>query len=492
MGISLTFDEVMTYKGEYTVVPIAKEMVSDMVTPIAYLARIKEHNERCFLLESADGDGNHGRYTFLGYDPLMRLRATAEGVEKIVSTGQKETSELIKEDINQVLRDLLQAYKAPHLEALPPFTGGLVGYFSYDYISAVESVLQFTSPDELSLPYYDVMLFQSVIAFDHRKQKLFLISHVPLGEGRVGYDKGVEKIHEMEAFLLGTTPNLLLDKMAIGSFTSNVTKSGFIKMVEKAKQYITEGDIFQVVLSQRFTAPCEGTLLSAYRQLRMINPSEYMFYLHNEEVEIAGASPETLVKIKDGRISNLPIAGTRKRGETQEEDESLATELLGDEKELAEHTMLVDLGRNDVGRVSRFGTVQVSRLMKIARFSHVMHIVSEVAGEMAPDKDVLHVLGSILPAGTLSGAPKLRACEIIDELEPSRRGFYGGGLGYIDFSGQMDTCITIRSIIKKDGYAHIQAGAGIVADSIPEKEYEESVHKSMAMIKALEAVKKEG
>lgn len=498
MAVSLTFEECMKQGIGYSVVPVCKEILNDMVTPLAFLMRIKEGNKRCFLLESADGDGNQGRYTFLGYQPSMRLRAGDEGVAVTQLEGQtgidrevKETEEIIvyTEDMNGILRRIFKEYRAPQMTNLPPFTGGLVGYFSYDYISSHEPILTFKAKDVLGLPYYDVMLFDSVIAFDRLKQKLFLISNVVVADGRIGYDKALRKIAEMEQFLMETKPQLTLEKVKMGEFTSNFSKEEFEKNVETAKEYIKNGDVFQVVLSQRFSAPYEGSLISAYRALRNINPSEYMFYLLNEEVEIAGASPETLVKIENRHIMNLPIAGTRRRGATPAEDEALEKELLADEKELAEHTMLVDLGRNDVGRVSAFGSVHVSRLMKIARFSHVMHIVSQVEGDLAEDKDAIDALGAILPAGTLSGAPKIRACEIIDELEPSRRGFYGGGLGYIDFAGSMDTCITIRSIIKKDGTIHIQSGGGIVADSVPENEYYESMNKAMAMMKAIETVK---
>lgn len=484
----LTFEECEKHGKEFTAIPLVREILSDMVTPLAFLAHTMEGNMRCFLLESADGSGNQGRYSFLGYDPLLRLRAK-EGRVEVRQGGAVTVQE--DGDVSAVIREVLAGYKVPRIEGLPPFTGGLVGYFAYDYIACFEPSLKLTAKDDLELPDYDLMLFDCVIAFDRLKQKLFLISHMDPKEGKAGYNRAVRKLDEMENYLMEATPRLPVQKVKLGEFKSNMTKEHYLDMVRRTKEYIRQGDIFQAVMSQRFSAAYEGSLLEAYRQLRVINPSEYMFYLRNEEVEIAGASPETLVKVQDRHIMNLPIAGTRKRGATPEEDELLEQELLADEKEQAEHTMLVDLGRNDVGRVSRFGSVRLSRFMKIARFSHVMHIVSQVEGDLADDKDSLEALGAILPAGTLSGAPKLRACEIIDELEPNKRGFYGGGLGYIDFSGNMDVCITIRSIIKKNGIAHIQSGGGIVADSVPENEFQESINKAMAMMKAIERVKGE-
>jgi len=330
------------------------------------------------------------------------------------------------------------------------------------------------------------MLFEKVIAFDNIKQKIVLIANIHLDEPDVNYNKAVWELKQLADLLRNGEKKKEPSGKLLGEVTAMFSKEEYCDMVEKAKNYIREGDIFQVVLSNRLSAPFEGSLLNTYRVLRTINPSPYMFYFSGTDVEIAGASPETLVKLEDGVLHTFPLAGTRPRGKTPQEDAELEKELLADEKELAEHNMLVDLGRNDLGRVSRFGTVEVEKLREILRFSHVMHIGSTVRGQIREDKDALDAIEAVLPAGTLSGAPKIRACQIIDELENNKRGIYGGAIGYIDFSGNMDTCIAIRIAYKKNGKVFVRSGAGIVADSDPEKEYQECLNKAKASLKALE------
>ncbi|MGL4790064.1 MAG: anthranilate synthase component I family protein, partial [Anaerotignaceae bacterium] len=368
---------------------------------------------------------------------------------------------------------------------MPPFAGGLVGYFSYDYIKYSEPTLNLDAKDEEAFKDVDLMLFDKVIAFDNFKQKIILIVNIETRDFEENYEKGKEELKTMARILkngeVGKNPPLKLKS----DFSPLFSKEQYCNMVEKCKNYIYEGDIFQVVLSNRMEAEMEGSLLDTYRVLRTTNPSPYMFYFTSNDVEIAGASPETLVKMENGILHTFPLAGTRPRGETAEEDERLAQELLNDPKEVAEHNMLVDLGRNDIGKVSKIGTVQVEKYMSIEKFSHVMHIGSTVKGEIAKNKDALNVIDAILPAGTLSGAPKLRACQIINELENSKRGIYGGAIGYLDFSGNLDTCIAIRLAFSKNGKVFVRSGAGIVADSKPEMEYEECINKAKAVMNAI-------
>jgi len=384
------------------------------------------------------------------------------------------------------LREVLSKYRSPKIEGLPPFTGGLVGYFSYDYLGYSEPEAKSKARDTEGFRDVDLMLFEKVIAFDNIKQKIVLIANIHLDEPDVNYNKAVWELKQLADLLRNGEKKKEPSGKLLGEVTAMFSKEEYCDMVEKAKNYIREGDIFQVVLSNRLSAPFEGSLLNTYRVLRTINPSPYMFYFSGTDVEIAGASPETLVKLEDGVLHTFPLAGTRPRGKTPQEDAELEKELLADEKELAEHNMLVDLGRNDLGRVSRFGTVEVEKLREILRFSHVMHIGSTVRGQIREDKDALDAIEAVLPAGTLSGAPKIRACQIIDELENNKRGIYGGAIGYIDFSGNMDTCIAIRIAYKKNGKVFVRSGAGIVADSDPEKEYQECLNKAKASLKALE------
>ena len=382
----------------------------------------------------------------------------------------------------ETLREVLRDYRSPKLEGMPPFTGGLVGYFSYRMVGYAEPVLKLR---ESQFNDYHLMLFDRVIAYDHLTQKILVVVNVPIGDLEAGYDRALKEIQKLIALIRDTAPLPVFNADEHPQFSCNVTKEEFCRRVEKTKGYITEGDIFQAVISRRFEADYQGSLLNTYRVLRTTNPSPYMFYIRTGDVEIAGTSPETLIKLQHGKLSTYPVAGTRPRGADDQEDAELERDLLSDEKELAEHNMLVDLARNDLGKISRFGSVKVKEYMQIHRYSQVMHIASIVEGDIRPDKDAADAIVTALPAGTLSGAPKIRACQIIDEVEGEPRGIYGGAIGYIDFSGNMDVCIAIRMAVKKDGKVTVQAGGGIVADSVPENEYQESANKARAAMNAV-------
>ena len=465
--------------GKYNVLPVSCEILSDFTTPIETMRVLKNVSTHCYLLESAQANETWGRYTFLGYDPKMEITCI-NGVMKIGNLKVKT------DNPSDYLRQILADYKSPRFDYLPAFTGGLVGYFAYDYLGYSEPSVKREGADTENFKDADLMLFDRVIVFDHLRQKLILIVNMSLKDVEVGYNKAVMELKQLAGMLKnGEKKNEPGGKLK-GEVTALFNREQFCSMVEKAKHYIREGDIFQVVLSNRLSAPFEGSLFNTYRVLRTINPSPYMFYFSGTDVEVAGASPETLVKLENGVLHTFPLAGTRPRGKTDEEDRAFEAELLADEKELAEHNMLVDLGRNDLGKISKFGSVQVEKLHSIERFSHVMHIGSTVSGEIADGYDALDAIEAVLPAGTLSGAPKIRACQLIGELEQNKRGIYGGAIGYIDFAGNMDTCIAIRIAYKKNGKVFVRSGAGIVADSVPEKEYEECLNKAKSVLKALE------
>ena len=465
--------------GIYRVLPVSCEILSDFTTPIEAMRILKNVSTHCYMLESAQASETWGQYTFLGFDPKLEITCV-DGEMKIGEFRVKT------EDPSAYLRQILAAYKSPRLDDLPPFTGGLVGYFSYDYLGYSEPSVRSEAEDTEAFRDLDLMLFDKVIAFDHLRQKLILIVNMSLDEPETGYNKAVLELRQLADLLRSGVKMQEPAGRLLGEVTPLFDREQFCRMVEYAKQHIREGDIFQIVLSNRLSAPFEGSLFNTYRVLRTINPSPYMFYFSGTDVEVAGASPETLVKLENGVLHTFPLAGTRPRGKTPEEDRALEEELLADEKELAEHNMLVDLGRNDLGKISRFGTVQVEKFHTIERFSHVMHIGSTVRGEIRPDKDALDAIEAVLPAGTLSGAPKIRVCQLIAELENNKRGIYGGAIGYIDFTGNMDTCIAIRIAYKKNGKVFVRSGAGIVADSEPEKEFEECLNKARASLKALE------
>ncbi len=465
--------------GQYNVLPVSCELLSDFTTPIETMRILKNISTHCYLLESAQQGEKWGRYTFMGYDPKMEITC----IDGHLKAGDFR---ITTDNPSEYLRQLLANYKSPRLDYLPSFTGGLVGYFSYDYLGYSEPTVRREVEDTEAFKDVDLMLFDKVIAFDHMRQKIILMVNIRLDDVEVGYNKAVLELKQLADLLRhGEKKNEPGGKL-LGEVTPLFHREQFCGMVEKAKHHIREGDIFQIVLSNRLSAPFEGSLLNTYRVLRTINPSPYMFYFSGTDVEVAGASPETLVKLENGVLHTFPLAGTRPRGKTDEEDKALEAQLLADEKELAEHNMLVDLGRNDLGKISRFGTVEVEKLHSIERYSHVMHIGSTVRGEIREDKDALDAIEAVLPAGTLSGAPKIRACQLIGELENNKRGIYGGAIGYIDFTGNMDTCIAIRIAYKKNGKVFVRSGAGIVADSVPEKEYQECINKAKSCLKALE------
>lgn len=480
MKILPEFREVkkIAESGQYNVVPISCEILSDFTTPIETMKILKNVSTHCYMLESAVADEQWGRYTFLGFAP--KLEITCIDGEMQIGNVKIET-----ENPSEHIRQILADYKSPRFAYLPSFTGGLVGYFSYDYLGYSEPSVRCRVEDSEAFKDVDLMLFDKVIAFDHVRQKIILIVNMSLDDIEVGYNKAVLELKQLVELLKKGEKKQETKGCLMGEVIPLFEKEQFCGMVEQAKQYIREGDIFQIVLSNRLSAPFEGSLLNTYRMLRTINPSPYMFYFSGTDVEVAGASPETLVKLQNGILHTFPLAGTRPRGKTNEEDRALSQELLADEKELAEHNMLVDLGRNDLGKISRFGTVKVEKFHTIEYFSHVMHIGSTVRGEICKGKDALDAIEAVLPAGTLSGAPKIRACQLNGELENNKRGIYGGAIGYIDFTGNMDTCIAIRIAYKKNGKVFVRSGAGIVADSVPEKEYTECINKAKAVVDAL-------
>ncbi|MBE1445955.1 anthranilate synthase component I [Paenibacillus sp. OAS669] len=483
--------EVIRLSRQYNLIPVVRTLMADTETPI----RVFQHfyqEKRAFLLESVEGGVKWARYSFIGTDPFLMITAK-NGVTQIES--KNETKHSLEKPI-EVLKGYLRAYSSPSLPDLPRFTGGAVGFFGYDLLQYYEK-LPAHRVDDLQMNDIQFMFCDQVIVFDHFKQQIKVIAnvHVPQhgsdAEIAAAYEATCAKIDETMERLKRPLPVFSMaqqqipEEVELGELKSNVTKEQFIANVEKAKEYIRAGDIFQVVLSQRFEIETDVSPLHVYRILRTMNPSPYMYCLKMDDEVIVGTSPELLVRVEDEKVETRPIAGTRPRGATPEQDQAYEIELLADEKERAEHLMLVDLGRNDIGRVSEFGSVHCDTLMQVERYSHVMHIVSNVSGKIAKDKDFFDAFISCLPAGTVSGAPKLRAMEIIAEVENEARGAYAGAIGYLGFSGNMDTCITIRTIIFKNGKAYVQAGAGIVWDSVAESEYQETVNKAKGMLKSI-------
>lgn len=487
MKISPTLSEAkeIAATGKYNVLPVSCEILSDFTTPIEAMRILKNVSTHCYMLESAQANETWGRYTFLGFDPKLEVTC----LNGMMRMG---TLEVRTDSPSRYLRQILASHKSPRFDYLPPFTGGLVGYFSYEYFGYSEPSVRCAAADTERFKDVDLMLFDKVIAFDHLRQKIVLMVNMPLDEPEAGYNKAVLELRQLMELLKNGAKREEPGGRLLGEVTPLFNREQFCAMVEQAKRHIREGDIFQIVLSNRLSAPFEGSLFHTYRMLRTINPSPYMFYFAGTDVEVAGASSETLVKLEDGVLHTFPLAGTRPRGRTPGEDQALEAELLADGKELAEHNMLVDLGRNDLGKISRFGSVQVEKLHSIERFSHVMHIGSTVRGEIREEFDALDAIEAVLPAGTLSGAPKIRACQLIGELEDNKRGIYGGAIGYIDFTGNMDTCIAIRIAYKKNGKVFVRSGAGIVADSVPEKEFEECLNKAKSSLKALELAQEDG
>ena len=485
--------------GDYRRIPVCMEMLSDSCTPVEVMKILRKASRHCYLLESASQSEVWGRYSFHGYDPGMEITFLDDilTIRETMPDGVEQKTIKKIDHPGDVLREILDRYKTPQMEDMPSFTGGLVGYFSYDYIKYSEPKLKplmksrVKEGENQDFRDMDLMLFDKVIAFDHYRQKLLLITGVMTDDIETSYEAAKDTLREM-AKLIKTGEKEVFKPLELKTeITPHFSEKQYCEMVEKAKEYIREGDIIQVVLSNPMRAEAEGSLFDTYRVLRTENPSPYMFYFSSDDIELSGASPETLAKLENGKISTFPLAGTRPRGKDDEEDKALEAELLKDEKELAEHNMLVDLGRNDIGKVSEIGSVKVEEYLSIERFSHVMHIGSTVTGKIRADKDAVDAVDAILPAGTLSGAPKFRACQIIEELENDKRGVYGGAIGYLDFTGNMDTCIAIRLVYRKNGRICIRAGAGVVADSVPENEFRECINKAKAVVTAI-GMAKEG
>lgn len=481
------FEKIKDYKEKFNLIPVSISLFADMDTPISTFKKL-ETEKFCFLLESVEGSEETNRYSFIGRNPFLTFKSYKD--EAYIKDFNGNT---VKERGNpiEILRKYVKKYSSPVIEGIPSFSGGAVGHFSYDIVRLTED-LPNAPEDDIGCPDMNFMFMDEIIAFDHKAQRIIITVNMHVDEDtdlKLQYSRATERLLEIRSEILRTLDRDIKPKTNFRSLSkpkSNVTKAEFCKNVEKAKEYIKNGDIFQVVLSQRFCIENYNYPFNAYRAIRVINPSPYMYYLKFDGYQIAGASPELLVRVENGEVMTSPIAGSKPRGKTAEEDIQNEKELINDPKENAEHVMLVDLGRNDIGKVSEFGTVKVTKYKYIQRFSHIMHMTSDCKGRLRADKDAFDALTSVLPAGTLSGAPKIRAMEIIDELENVKRGIYGGAIGYISFNGNMDSCITIRTAVFKDNKAYVQAGGGIVYDSIPENEYEESVNKSMAMISAIE------
>ena len=481
-----TLAEIQRLSAYGSVIPVHKDILGDLLTPAAAFLRLAHGRNRVFLLESVEGGERLARYSFIGWDPFLVIRG--KGGELTT----EEIGEVIAEHTGlfDKMRSISGKYQSVPMPGLPPFLAGGVGYFGYDLVRQFEK-LPSLAADDLGLDDFHVMYFSTVLAFDHLRHRIHIVANILMPRGsrdlQTRYNDAVLRIEQAEKRLMA--PISLPAPAASAAFpepSSNLSESRYCANVEKAKAYITAGDIFQVVLSQRFAVKIACDPFDIYRALRSINPSPYMFFLRMDGLSLIGASPEMLVRVRGRRVEYGPIAGTRPRGATPEEDDALAVELRADTKECAEHLMLVDLGRNDLGRVCEYGSVRVTDLMRVEKYSHVMHLVSSVEGHLQTKLDCFHALAACLPAGTVSGAPKVRAMEIIEELEPCRRGIYGGAIGYADFSGNLDTCIALRTLIVKDGIAYVQAGGGIVADSIPEREREESMNKARALMRALD------
>ena len=483
--IQPTFEQAKELAKDYAVIPIRREIFADIRTPIEVLRILKKASSHVYLLESVENQETWGRYTYLGFNPKIEVTCMNH-----IMTVRDDKGSVVKEEKvthpDEFLSRFIREHRAPRLDGFPSFTGGLVGYFSFDYIKYSEPTLNLDAEDQECFKDVDLMYFDKTIAYDNITQKISVICNAGAANIEESYLQAEKDIEEIiDLIRHGEAADIPPAKLT-SDYRRLFEKPAFCEMVEKAKRYIYEGDIFQVVLSNRLEADMEGSLFQTYRVLRTINPSPYMFYFSSDDMEVAGASPETLVKLEDGIVHTFPLAGTRKRGATPEEDAALEKELLADEKECSEHNMLVDLGRNDIGKISEFGSVEVEKYMAIERYSHVMHIGSTVQGKLRADKNALDAVNSILPAGTLSGAPKIRACEIINELENNKRGIYGGAIGYIDLTGNLDTCIAIRIAFKKNGKVFVRSGAGIVADSVPENEYEECLNKAKAVMQAIQ------
>jgi anthranilate synthase component 1 len=489
----------------HTLVPVFRTLVADLETPVSAFLRAAWQAPECFLLESVENGEKVGRYTFIGLNPYKRI--VSRGRQITITEGKRVVH--LEGDVFAILREALSGHTPAHIPGLPPFTAGAVGFFSYDVVRQIEK-LPATAPDELHVPDACLLFFDEVLAFDHVRKEILLIAtaDVTLQSPSTAYDDAVKRLNRLEKRLAQPLPKLPKPKTT-GKLkvTHRTKKKDYLAGVERIREYIRAGDVFQTVYSQRLDLVPEVDPFAVYRALRTVNPSPYMYFLRVTpdappaskaakptrpgkpvpgRLEVAGSSPELLVRVHQGTVEYRPIAGTRKRSADEAEDLALEAEMLADEKECSEHVMLVDLGRNDVGRVSTFGSVKVDQLMFVERYSHVMHLVSAITGQLQPELSAVDAMRACFPAGTLSGAPKVRAMEIIEELEPARRGVYGGAVLYADFSGNLDSCITIRSLVAENGHASIQAGAGIVADSVPESEYQECLNKAQAVLRAID------
>ncbi|HOE63424.1 MAG TPA: anthranilate synthase component I [Candidatus Sumerlaeota bacterium] len=478
-------NEFIQMAARGNLIPVYKEILADMETPVSIMKKISD-NDFAFLLESVEGGESLGRYSFLGANPSIIFKSKGREID-LIYRNDEETYITQKSPLDE-LRNIMSRFKLVPNPSLPPFIGGAVGYVSYDEIRNIEPRIPNNNPDDLNLPDTFFMITDNIIIFDHVRHRILLLNNAHIrGNPEKAYEEAIRQIELMHEKLRLPLPAAEIKREAQPiKIESNMTEDEFKNAVERAREYIFAGDIFQVVLSQRLKTNFTCAPLDIYRALRAINPSPYMFFLKFGGLKIIGSSPEILVKVAGDQIQIRPIAGTRKRGSSPDEDKALEAELLADPKERAEHIMLVDLGRNDCGRVAEFGSVFVDDLMTIERYSHVMHIVSNVRGTLAPKNDAYDVLKASFPAGTVSGAPKVRAMEIIDELETIQRGPYAGAVGYFSFSGNLDSCITIRTIITRGDSAYIQAGCGVVADSVPETEYQETLNKARALIRAIE------
>jgi len=493
------FTEFAAAAKQGNFVPVCAERLADLITPVSAYLRVAGRLRRPFLLESAEGGEHIGRYSFLGGDPFLEVEGDADGISVIDAEGNRES---IDGDPVEVLATLQRRYQAQPVAGAPPFTGGAVGYIGYDAVRWVEDIPAGNPPDG-DMPWVSLAYYDSVLAFDHLRHRVVLVANARVEDGagsgalERAYEDAIDRLQRLSA-VLDAEPAAAapLDEVLGESGASaaesavDVTESlgadAFCAAVETAQELIGAGDAFQIVLSRRLSCATQAQPLSVYRALRAINPSPYMFILDTGRAHVVGSSPEMLVRVTDGLVENRPIAGTRPRGADADADAVLEQQLLADEKERAEHLMLVDLGRNDVGRVAEYGTVSVPEFMKVERYSHVMHIVSSVKGTLRSDLGPLEALFAAFPAGTVSGAPKIRAMEIIDDLEPVSRGVYAGAILYADFAGNLDSCIAIRTIVMREGRAEVQAGAGIVADSVPRREYDETNQKAAAALAALD------
>ncbi|HUA97023.1 MAG TPA: anthranilate synthase component I [Terracidiphilus sp.] len=493
--------EFLALAKEHTLVPVCRILTADLETPVSAFLRAAWEDRECCLLESVEGGEQVGRYTFIGLSPYKRIVARGRQIE----VAEEGKTVRMEGDVFAALRDALGGHRPARLKGMPPFTAGAVGYFAYDAVRQIERLPE-TAKDELGIPDACLLFFDEVLAFDHVRKQIWLVvtADLTLRPPMEAYERALKRLAKLEKRLAQPLPKLPQAQGGKLKVTHRTRKRDYIAAVERTKEYIAAGDIFQAVLSQRFDVEPGTDTFQVYRALRTVNPSPYMFFLRftpegalgggkkalrkkkAPALEVAGSSPELLVRVHGRKVEYRPIAGTRRRGATEDEDQALAEEMLHDEKERAEHVMLVDLGRNDVGRVCEYGSVKVDRLMFVERYSHVMHIVSTIEGKLRAGMNAVDALRACFPAGTLSGAPKVRAMEIIEELEPARRGTYGGAVLYADFSGNLDSCIAIRAMLATGGKGYIQAGAGIVADSVPESEHQEAINKAQAVIRAVE------